>query len=280
MPDQLSLPTWQVIGRSVRGAQHFRRELPNQDALAHWRSACGRQAILAIADGHGGARYVRSGAGASLAVEAAVAVFQEFLEGDEPVSPQAWQRLCHDLLPLRLVRRWRRAVRADLERQPLPETPAEDAGPPLEDPLLAYGTTLLIVAATLTALLVLQIGDGGVLTVDAAGQVTCPLPADPRLLANETTSLCQPHAQRQFRSAVLAEGDSCPALILAATDGYVNSFRDAAGFEQVGRDLLGLLRAEGLQAVDASLEKWLEETSSQGSGDDATLGLVWRSESA
>jgi hypothetical protein len=208
-----------------------------------------------------------------------------------------------------LVRRWREAVEAHLQEDPL--SPGELATLEQKDgaaarrlveatPLLAYGTTLLVVLVTDAAILYLQLGDGDVLTVSAAGEVARPVPADARLFANETTSLCSRQAWRDFRIGVQplrADGDgpvsgpgvlaapavgaapvvpAVPALILVSTDGYANSFRDEAGFQRVGSDLLELVRAEGIDAVDASLAAWLGEASRLGSGDDVTLGVICR----
>ena len=59
-------------------------------------------------------------------------------------------------------------------------------------------------------------------------------------------------------------------LVLLATDGYANSFREDRGFLKVGTDLLGMLRSDGLDHVKANLGDWLRETSEGGSGDDIT----------
>ena len=67
-----------------------------------------------------------------------------------------------------------------------------------------------------------------------------------------------------------------PALILAATDGYANAYRDEASFRQVAGDFWTLLRDEGEAAVQPHLSEWLNEASQQGSGDDISVGLVWR----
>ncbi len=68
-----------------------------------------------------------------------------------------------------------------------------------------------------------------------------------------------------------------PALILAATDGYANAYRDEVGFQQVARDFWAMLREEGEEAVKPHLREWLNEASQQGSGDDITAGILWRS---
>ena len=65
-------------------------------------------------------------------------------------------------------------------------------------------------------------------------------------------------------------------MILAATDGYANSFRDETSFQQVAQDLWGMLRDEGDAGVNLHLKEWLNEASRQGSGDDITVGLIWR----
>ncbi len=260
---------WRVVGRSVLGASHRRRKLPNQDAWACWPERGGTAIVLAVADGHGSSRTPRSGDGARLAVRTAVAVLRELLDGEGPLELEALRARAATALPRILVERWREAVQADVQLHPLPGSGA--AGP-----FGAYGTTLLAAAATSEALVLLQLGDGDILTVTDGGLVTRPVPGDARLIANETTSLSAAGAALDFRSAVISLSQTTPALILVSTDGYANSFRDDAGFRQVGSDLLTLIRTEGLEAVEANLEGWLREASEQGSGDDVTLGLLYR----
>jgi hypothetical protein len=103
-----------------------------------------------------------------------------------------------------------------------------------------------------------------------------PMPEDERLCGNQTTSLCDRESWREFRVVFHALAETAPALVLVATDGYANSFRDDAGFLQVGTDLLLILRTDGLEAVKKDLESWLTETSQEGSGDDITLGVLYR----
>jgi serine/threonine protein phosphatase PrpC len=302
---------WRVVGASVRGASHVRAGLPNQDAM-RWLPGCGAGTplIVAIADGHGSPKSFRSDAGARFAVDTATQVIQETLAGHAEVAGRATIERTTECL----VRRWNEAVEAHMEQTPL--SPAElDALETREGagarraveshPFLAYGATLSAVLLAESAILYLQLGDGDILAVSESGQVTRPVPADARLFAGQTTSLCARSAWRDFRFAVhpldgpgpRGEGDpvphdlqprtsdlglrtsapsSVPALILLATDGYANSFRDEVGFFRVGSDLVEMIRAEGLEAVHASLETWLNEASQLGSGDDITLGLVCR----
>ena len=187
-----------------------------------------------------------------------------------------------------LVWRWKAAVEADLLARPLCEeeleTLAAKDGPgarrTLErNPWIAYGATLLAVLAAEGYVAYFQIGDGDILAVSEAGQVSRPLAGDPRLFAGETTSLCSRDAVRHLRTGLHLLGKGAPpapALIVLSTDGYANSFRTDADFAQVGADLLAMVRSEGLDAVGGCLEAWLHEASALGSGDDVTVGIISR----
>ena len=167
-------------------------------------------------------------------------------------------------------------VRLPPNRSSSGSPPAPEAG----DVLVQYGSTLLTVLAGPEVLLFLQLGDGDILVVADDGTVTRPMPEDSRLMANETTSLCTVDAWREIRVALYPLVEGAPALILLATDGYANSFVSEQDFLRVGPDYLQAIREEGLAAVGSHLDEWLAEASTQGSGDDITLGIVSRSDVA
>ncbi len=144
------------------------------------------------------------------------------------------------------------------------------------NPNLAYGATMLAVLLAGSFGIYLQLGDGDILAVSDDGEVIRPLPGDERLLGNETTSLCRREAIGDFRIKVEEFSGLRPALVLLATDGYANSFVTEEDFLKVAPDFLELIRQEGLDQVQDSLEAWLTETSRLGSGDDITLGLICR----
>lgn len=275
---------WRIVGRSVRGATHERVGVPNQDAI-HWLSESGGlPLVLAVADGHGSRKSFRSETGARLAVETAAQVISDFLLGQTQTEPlSVAKRAAEEWLPAALVRAWLAAVTSHLSAHPL--SPDEltllcvnGSGPgeqfPQSNSQLAYGTTVLTAAVTEDFILYLQLGDGEILVVTDEGEVTSPLPKDQRLFANETTSLCSPEAWRDFRVSFQVISNAPPALILLSTDGYPNSFRDESGFLKVGPDILEMVRAEGLDAVNEHLESWLRESTYAGSGDDVTLGII------
>jgi serine/threonine protein phosphatase PrpC len=281
---------WQVVGRSVRGASHERSGTPNQDAI-HWRSqsGAGLPVVLAVADGHGSAKYFRSEVGARLAVETAAEVVSDFLAGQSGAQNlSAIKRTAEEWLPVALVRRWLEAVGEHSTAHGLSEVEHDllqaGSGAPVgtvtsSSSPLAYGATVLVAAVAESFTLFLQLGDGEILTVSDEGEVSRPLPADERLFANETTSLCAPEAWRDFRVCFQAISHTPPAIILLSTDGYPNSFRDEAGFLKVGSDILEMVRADGgLERVKENIETWLMDSTRAGSGDDVTLGIICRTD--
>jgi hypothetical protein len=278
---------WGVIGQSIRGAQHEWSDLPNQDAI-RWILESGKDSplILAVADGHGSIESFRSDIGAELAVNTSIKVVQNFLASlpkvDNLLNSKYW---AEEKLSQEIVRKWRNAVADNLSVNPfrISELDKIEAarGPDkrrrvIFEPTLAYGSTVITVLVTRSFIVYLQLGDGEIVAVSETGEVTRPLPADSRLFANETTSLCTQNAWRDFRVYFQPIFDKPPALILVSTDGYPNSFCDDASFLRVGTDILEIVRTEGISVIDKNLKSWLTEASQNGSGDDVTLGIIYR----
>lgn len=279
---------WWVTGRSVVGASHVRAGTENQDAI-RWAPGRGwdERVVLAVSDGHGSPANFRSAEGALLAVRTARRVGVALLAGaaDNPASLSLVNRSLEEETPRYLVREWRRAVEQDLAVRPLLDEElavlVERAGPGgrqrvEDDPVLAYGATLLVVLATEAYVAYLQLGDGAIVEVPAEGDARRALPDDPLAFANETTSLCSGDAWRHVRVRFDPQFGSPPPLVLLSSDGVVNSFADEAGFLGLGPDLLGQIRADGFAAVEDRLDTWLAEMTQAGSGDDVTLGFVVR----
>ena len=281
---------WQAIGKTVCGAAHKRAGLTNQDSIT-WYPIFepGPPLVMAVSDGHGSAKSFRSHWGSAFAVETAREVIREVLK--PPPTPISGtdlsnvKRMLEERLPGELVRNWEARVSAHFEHYPFTHAELEkmtsgDSAGSLEslekNPLLAYGATLITILVTQDYIAYAQLGDGDILTVSDAGDVSRPLPDDERLFANETTSLCIKDAWSDFRTGFQVLTNSPPALMLVSTDGYSNSFLDETDFLKVGSDLLEMLRAEGLQTISASLYGWLDQASQEGSGDDITLGVICR----
>ncbi len=277
--------TWQATGKSVRGASHIRDNRPNQDAIS-WSTGDNRgmPLVMAVSDGHGSQRSFRSDTGSAFAISALSFCLTQFAQRWSPQTTlHILQQEAGCNLPQELEYRWKRAVLDHLTDNPFSDGESEtlyvhqeddDEAPAMLNPFLAYGATALGVLITPAYRLYLQLGDGDMLNVYADGKTERPLPDDPRLIGNATTSLCARRAAQDVRWSVnLCEGEQ-PELILLSTDGYANSFKNDAEFLQVGPDILGIIRAEGLDPIQHHLADWLEETTRVGSGDDITLGIL------
>lgn len=303
MPETANCPMWNVYGDTVKGASHVRAGLPNQDFI-DWQTSssdAGTTVILAVSDGHGSKKSFRSDQGSRLAVQAMTELLQEFykqLGGQKNLSVIA--KTVEFELPRKIVQRWQELVEDHLADNPLSESElersdaAEQKAVEQQELLLIYGATVLGVLATPCFIVYLQLGDGDILVVPDAGEVTRPLPPDDRQFANETLSLCSPGAGdgkrlpssgsagawTEFRIHFQPLEGSSPALVLVSTDGYANSFRSEDDFLKVGSDLRKMIREEGIGYVRVNLEEWLSEASNNGSGDDVTLGLIYRADVA
>jgi hypothetical protein len=283
MTDEMAGPRWRAVGGTVAGASHVRAGRPNQDAIRLPRDG-DVPVLVAVSDGHGSDKCFRSDRGSRMAVAAAVVVLGELVARARDGEVAAVLDAAESHVPCELARRWREAVELDLAVAPfldeeLEALEAKDGAKAREtvlaNPLLAYGATVVAAAIAERYAVFAQLGDGDILVVSEAGNVTRPLPADSRLFANETTSLASPTADGDFRLAAVSLDDP-PALLLLSTDGYANSFRDESEFFKVGRDLVEMIGASGLDAIARDIPTWLDETSRLGSGDDVTLAIVCR----
>jgi hypothetical protein len=269
---------WQTLKASVRGAAHQRSGLRNQDAIRVARVNHDLPLLVALADGHGSAKSFRSQRGARLAVVVAQKVCSYLFTLDSLSQIKHW---AEEQLPQGLVRCWREQVYKSFQRQPftsqeLGQLDLAGRRQVEANPYLAYGSTLLVVVVAPTFILYLQLGDGDLMIVSAEGIVDRPIPKDDRLIANETTSLCAPQAWNDVQVCFQTLAGLPPALILAATDGYSNAYRNEADFQQVAKDFWTMVRDEGDALVKPHLKDWLNESSQQGSGDDITVGIIWR----
>ena len=275
--------SWKVAHACVRGSSHRRSGLPNQDAVQCTVTPQGTVAVAVVSDGHGSPRHFRSQIGSSLAVSTVAATLQAFLRdsvaSNSPVPFVPEQ--VHEL-ERKIVSGWLSAVLSDLDQNPFTEAElatlekldgAEGRAVVERSPELAYGATLLAAGATDKVLLYLQLGDGEILSVNAQGTTTRPLPPDDRLIANQTTSLCQPEAWKDFRSTWVTDG-ALPSLVLLSTDGYANSFRSDGDFLKIGQDYLQIIGEQGLSSLAEELPAILTEATQQGSGDDITLAIL------
>jgi len=253
---------WRIGGGSVRGPAHERTGKPNQDAIL-WQPSAGQgsRVVGAVADGHGAAPHFRSDTGSRLAVEAVTELLAWDLDDGEITD------FDHNII-VEIVQAWRQRVDAHLAATPFDDP----AMPPSYTP---YGATLLAIGANETQMLVLQIGDGDLLVGYPDGSLVRPLDEDEGLVGEQTYSLCLPDATDRFRLACFRKGEGrpLPNFVTLSTDGVAKSFRDDGAFEEAIVSLRSLA-TENWERTLAALPGWLNDVTTRGSGDDATLCLA------
>lgn len=242
----------------IIGASHVRSGKPCQDDVGVW--SVGDIVAVAVADGHGSSRH--ADVGARLAVQVALETLAKFAVdlGQRATSLTDLYRFAEHPLRVHVVREWAARVRAKAGREDVP--------------LVDYGSTLLFALAAPEFLLIGQLGDGDVLLVGGERQVSTPIPPDPSAFADETPSLCLHESWNALRVRVLP-APSEEALLLLSTDGYSKSYTSDTVFHQIGPDYLDLVRKDGLHGLAPHLRGFLEQVTTQGSGDDIAIALLY-----
>jgi hypothetical protein len=164
-------------------------------------------------------------------------------------------------------------VREDVAEDPF--TSREDAVRGGDDPLIAYGSTLLLAIAGRRWLVLVQIGDGDILGIQPDGRPLLPVPRDPSLDGQQTTSLCGAGAEDEFRAAVV-DTSTTPLLgVMLATDGYSNAQLADPWTDAVSADLAELINDRPPEWLAGQLPLWASRcASADGSADDTTIALL------
>jgi hypothetical protein len=268
-PQTIRKAHWVCAGESVRGVAHKQKGAPNQDAVRV--AAFDDAAFVAVADGHGGSPHFRSDVGAQAAVDAAIDSLARLGGVDSVGREVAFRGLGPSILHA-----WQTAIEKHFAGHPFTESELNrpEARQLRDNPLLAYGCTVLAAGHVQSCLVYVQLGDGDILLVASDGKTTRAFPRDERFAAGQTVSLCQTNAADEFRVQWEPDAAVTPALVLLSTDGYANAFRTDGDFLKIGKDYLALLGRDGLEAVSRQLPAFLNHASEAGSADDISLALL------
>jgi len=281
---------WHALGTKVTGATHVRNDLPCQDAIRI--ETYGKYVVAAIADGHGSEACSYSDDGSQAAVDCLHELCSDIISCAGAETKDVIENSRELRLPRQLAAAWRQRV------SEIHSTKRDGE----EFSYTLYGTTALCVVASPDFVFALQLGDGDILAVpdvvmpEDKEKDKEPAPASPPLgywlieseymPGNETYSLCIPDCWRYVKTHMIypgarragedaAEANPPPALIMLTTDGYFNSFLTNEGFVKAGADILKMLKTKGAEYVAENLEGWLESSTSEGSGDDIAMALVY-----
>ena len=255
---------WRATAHGVIGPHHQRSGKPIQDAWGV-RDAKKEPVVAVVADGHGSEKYTRSDRGSRLAVE----VVTEILAGAGAPGDQLFAPASAGAgvaLATAIVEAWRARVAADIAADPRIEPPVD---------VVDYGSTVIGAVASATALVVVQLGDGGALVVYDDGAVERVFTAEEQI-GTATHSLCSGNATSHLQVRVFDLQATPIRFVLLATDGFENAYVSAHAFQKVAPDILGYIVAHGWTIVETHLPQWLEK-SGQFTGDDASAALLYRS---
>ena len=187
---------WSVLAANAVGASHQATGRPGQDAFDFGPSdhTTDPPLAVAVADGHGHRIHFRSKEGSRFAVEVAcdTALHEAEALGACRSVEDVRSHTLNVVLP-RVVEAWRDACDRDLQGRPVTLEELEAVGFPEEeragaldenDPLLAYGSTLMFAGLAGPWLLLAHIGDGDIFIVEADGTAAIPVPAIPSSTAS------------------------------------------------------------------------------------------------
>lgn len=276
------------LGKSIRGSSHIKNGIPNQDSIKYNFLEDINAYILSVADGHGSSKYFRSDKGSKLATCVANGVVKKILNNNKDLIDYPYSQLkdlFEEKIPKEIIQQWKNSVKShfsanpflDEELEKLKLKESEKAISEINNnPIIPYGSTLLVLVITETLIVSMQIGDGDMLFV-YNNNVHSVFKKDDSFLGNVTPSLSSNNPLKDFNVSIekniSGEG---PSLYMLTTDGYPNSFVNQENFFKVAVDFLNIIKTEGVSEVEKNIESWLTEASAKGSGDDITIGLLYR----
>lgn len=285
---------WIVSGASVKGSAHVHSGRPNEDSIRWLEAPSNLVKILSIADGHGGANHFRSKIGSYIATKVSVNVLNNLFRKIDLkyMNVTQFRDIIRYSVPRHIVRKWDEMVTNHLRKNPISAAEIKkEFGERTQkilniistNPRVIYGSTLLSTVVTSDFILCFQIGDGEIIIVDKDRKTVRPF-AEPERLTDkpivfpldETHSLSMNHSWDHCDVKMYSIDELQPRLVLASTDGYSNSFSNFDGFLKIGNDYLDILDDKGSVYLKKRLYQILKNTSDNGSGDDITLGYIYR----
>lgn len=263
---------WKVTAYSQIGASHSVCQDSSMSKIIGEDEAV----IAALADGHGSASCPYSGTGARIAVEVACEVLGKFyveIVKSSETDISSVKRLAEAMFPRDIVQKWRNRIESEYQKiEPDSVEKMKDTD------YIKFGTTLLCALVTPVHLLLMQLGDGDILLINEVGDISVPMQKDERMMGNDTLSLCSVNAAANFRHYYLRTDaiEKRLAMIFMSTDGFANSFESEEGYQQAGIDYYRLISSGQEEVISENMPAWLAETSREGSGDDISLAVLYR----
>lgn len=272
-----------ICSECVKGATHERNGKPLQDSKKIVEVS-DDIVIMAVADGHGSEKCLRSERGSLIAVNTFCEVMNRYLtsygqdeEGLETLvtflNREGDTRFAQDV-----CEEWQSRVKQSFYKNKVPALIDANGQVDWKSVYSLYGTTLLGMLITRNFVFSFQIGDGD---INFATATECyPLVEPEKFLGTETHSLSKVDAWRKSVASIRrkdAEKD-LPYMYMLSTDGFANSYANDDVFKDTCREYCEMINQHGFKAVKENLAKWLKETSEGGCGDDVTVAIAYFAE--
>ena len=305
---------WKTVTASVTGASHIRKWLREQNrernsvgelesdaedviALNQDRvdvsfgtpinvsnGSKANPTVVAVSDGHGGAKYIRSGTGAGFAVLGAcrVATLNLNLSNDMR-GADIDQVIGH--IKTRFLDAWFNDVDEYTQQNPFKEEElcalSENArNDLLTNPRKAYGCTVLWIVGYDDMLITFQLGDGNIVLLYDDGRVESTTDLSIHEPGEETESLCTTKSPHEIQHQVFRgneQGEDLPVLVALSSDGLYKSYEHNDDFLKIPQICLDALNENDFnhELVESVIKDFLQVVTDKGAGDDTTLGIMY-----
>lgn len=278
-----------------RGARHILEDLPLQDAAFSEKEEMtdvnsqyqGEYAIAVISDGHGSPQYFRSDRGAEFAYKAAAEALHTVMKNAKDITTSKNQENLKKLI----YHNWIERVKEDWQREPFTEAEFDRIRQKMQNAdsrdkekmqyylakyragdavQKAYGCTLAAVLFCEKYTIAVQIGDGTCVAFYPDGSCNQPIPADPKSMANQTSSLCDLRPD-DCRVHIFKKE---PMAVFVASDGIDDSFGQGEGLYNFYRDIC-INFAEKNTDYTKTLQERLFSISKARSKDDISIAGIY-----
>lgn len=269
---------WASLGFTVMGASHKKKGTPNQDAVCFGDGPT----FVAVSDGHGAKKYIRSHLGSFFAVNC----IKEVLKQCTPLNTSMKDINPYILhIKSRFLLSWQQSIDNDLHTNPFTDDEnsflvsncsQKEIESIKTNPRLAYGCTFLCAVVYNNLILILHHGDGDILGI-YGDTVQDIVQWDNRNFAGNTLSLGSLKDAQEMGHQILTD-DSLPSLITISTDGIKNSYNDKikSEIEQFYKIPIAISMALKEECdISYDIQNLLTKITTNGSGDDVTLGILY-----
>ena len=279
---------------SIRGYSHLLSNKECQDHSMSWEGVICPKYVpgrppkgkpyygVIVCDGHGGEKYFRSAVGSKIACQVGRTCIEHVMK-KITLTPNNYKRHL-DYLENEIVKTWRNAVLSDFAKNPFDQDinfdslSEESKESLIKNPIKAYGSTFIAAVMTNTYYFVLKLGDGNVNIINYDGNASLLKSVDDTQLEfNLTTSLCQTNAVNEFRHIYVTIDNDMPIKgIVLTTDGIINSYTSEQAYLDFMGNIFSGYKEETLESAHAELKEFLPRLSEKGSGDDLTVGIIFK----